>query len=115
MNSRRGFLQSCLVLAAAPAIVRASSLMPVRQVWSPARLYVALYTANGVYSEIETSYAEYARIGIAFPEHNTVEAHRLEFVRVNGVLTPLTHPVTVSYGVRPLFAPGALSIEKDAP
>lgn len=30
MRSRRAFLGQCIMLAAAPAIVRASSLMPVR-------------------------------------------------------------------------------------
>jgi hypothetical protein len=36
MNTRRGFLGSILALAAAPAIVRAESLMPVvRPIWVP--------------------------------------------------------------------------------
>lgn len=36
MTTRRGFLGACLALAAAPAIVRAESLMPVApRIWTP--------------------------------------------------------------------------------
>ena len=85
--TRRGFLESCLILSAAPALVRASSLMPVVTPWSVDwRMYVR---------EIGQIICEdsYARFDILFAYQGALRQYHVdcriegELVKVNGIET----------------------------
>ena len=70
MLGRRGFLKTILTLAAAPAIVRASSLMPVStRKYLGDGLWVSLYTGAKPWDDIdsarEAAYTGYSRVSIS--------------------------------------------------